>query len=145
MKGSRGADVELYVSGRYHQLDGITGIPFGLSWIPSDGDVFDEKLIAYYQYDAGAMLTTANDERFQSLLLSMSFTDSSASSVAVRQALYALTALHVNGPAAAAKYKRKAVRALTFSHSLQEFADTKERLQHIAAGLLLGLFEVRTR
>jgi hypothetical protein len=72
----------------------------------------------------------------------MSFTDSSSSSVAVRQALYALTALHLYGYAVASKYKGKAIRALDYSHSLQTASSMKDRLQHIAADLLLGLFEV---
>jgi hypothetical protein len=72
----------------------------------------------------------------------MSFTDSSSSSVAVRQALYALTALHLYGYDVALGYKNKAVGALAHSHSSQGNATTKDRLQHIAAGLLLGMLRV---
>lgn len=71
----------------------------------------DDRVVA-------ATLTCIDDVRFRSLLLSMSFTDSSSSSVAVRQALYALTALHLYGyDAVALRYKAKATHALSHSHA----------------------------
>jgi hypothetical protein len=88
------------------------------------------------------MLTCTDDVRFQGLLLSMSFTDSSSSSVAVRQALYAITALHLYGFDVAVRNKAKAVRALVHSQSLQSTWNTKDQLQYLAACLLLSLFNV---
>jgi hypothetical protein len=139
----------------YHLL---SDLPKSLSWIPLDGSIFDEPLILHCkqsiniascatliitdEHKVAGMLTSTHDARFQNLLLSMSFTDNSSSSVAVRQALYALTALHLYGFEVAMRYKYKAVRALDHAHSLQWTSNTKDRLQHIAAGLLLSLFEV---
>jgi len=70
----------------------------------------------------------------------MSFIDSSSSSVAVRQALYALTALHLYEFDKAMQFKTKAICALL--DSSQSRWSIKDRLQNIAAGLLLSLFEV---
>lgn len=90
-----------------------------------------------------ASFVYASDIQFKHLLLSMSFTDSSSSSVAVRQALYALTALDLQGSDVAMLYKQKALQALFHSYSLQNICRAKERLQQMATGLLLTLFEVR--
>lgn len=74
----------------------------------------------------------------------MSFTDNYSSSIAVRQALYALTALHLRGRVIATQHKEKALRALASSYSKGYMFSNKEQLQHLAAGLLLTLFEVCT-
>jgi hypothetical protein len=87
------------------------------------------------------VLTSVHDKRFQSLLIAMSFTDSSPSSIAVQQALYALIALYVYGSVRAMPYKVKAIT--TLSNSFPEMINIKNGLQHIAAGLLLSLYEVR--
>lgn len=70
----------------------------------------------------------------------MAFTDSTSSSVAVRQALYALTALHVSQFNKAMQFRAKAISALLASS--QSSWSVKDRLQNIATGLLLTLFEV---
>jgi hypothetical protein len=98
-------------------------------------NISDDRVVA-------AKLTCVDDVSFRSLLLAMSFTDSSSSSVAVRQALYALTALHLYGYEVGLRYKNKAVGTLARLHSSQATATTKDRLQYIAAGLLLGMFRV---
>jgi hypothetical protein len=86
------------------------------------------------------MLISGEDSRFRGLLIAMSFIDSSTSSVAVLQALYAVTALLLYGPGKAEQYKARAISALsaTFRYNMS----IKEGLQRIAAGLLLSLYEV---
>jgi hypothetical protein len=90
-----------------------------------------------------AMLTSVDDRAFRSLLISMSFIDSSPSSVAVQQALYALIALYVYGRAQAIKFKVHAIKALNQSTGIR--LSTKDGLQRIVAGLLLSIYEVRKR
>jgi hypothetical protein len=94
----------------------------------------DEKVLS-------AMLTAVDDKRLQALLIGMSFIDNSPSSIAVRQALYALIAFYMYGRGPAMRYKVNAITALR--HSLQYSLVAKDGLQHIAAGLLLSLYEVR--
>ena len=132
-------DYTLRLNGLYDELEGIP-VPRGLTWIPFDSMTFDQDLISYYM--TGSVLLYAPDFKFQKLLLSMSFTDTSSSSVAVRQALYALTALSLYGYDTALHYQTKAMKALYHAYSMQENSSTKDRLQHIAAGLLLAAFEV---
>jgi hypothetical protein len=86
------------------------------------------------------MLTAVDDKRLQALLIGMSFIDNSPSSIAVQQALYALIAFYMYGRDIAMKYKVNAITALR--HSLQYDLFAKDRLQHIAAGLLLSLYKV---
>jgi hypothetical protein len=86
------------------------------------------------------MLTALDDKRLQSLLIGMSFIDNSPFSMAVQQALYALIAFYVYGHARAMRYKVNSITALRYS--LQCGLTAKDRLQHIAAGLLLSLYEV---
>ena len=76
------------------------------------------------------------------LLLSMAFIDHSATSVAVRQGLYALTALHLHRNDQAASHKWKSLQALRVSNHQQQY-DPKDRLQQLAASLLLTMFEVK--
>ena len=80
------------------------------------------------------------DDRLQRLVVAMSFADDSPSSAAVRQALYALTALHIHDFQRATKLKAKAIRSLF--QSPQAGLDVKDNLQRVAAGLLLSLCEV---
>jgi hypothetical protein len=95
----------------------------------------DEKVLS-------AMLTAVDDKRLQALLIGMSFIDNSPSSIAVQQALYALIAFYMYGSGVAMKYKVNAITALT--QSLHYGLIAKDGLQHIAAGLLLSLYEVWT-
>lgn len=87
------------------------------------------------------MLTVVADKRLLSLLYGMSFIDNSLSTTAVQQALYALIALKMYGSAVAMEYKVNAITAL--KNSVQKGLGAKDGLQHIAAGLLLSLYEVR--
>ncbi len=96
-------------------------------------NLLDEQVVA-------TTLTSSDDTRFKGLLLSMSFVDSSSSSIAVRQALYALTALHLYEFEKAMQFRAKAISALL--DPTQSIWSIKDWLQNIAAGLLLSLFEV---
>lgn len=134
-------------------------IPRPLSWRASGTGEFENILMthckdksALYSYNCplicsdedvtSAMLTSTDDMRFRGLLFAMSFIDSTPSSVAVQQALYALIALYVYGSTARAMpFKVRAVTAL--SRSFPSSLNAKDGLQHIAAGLLLSLYEVR--
>jgi hypothetical protein len=88
-----------------------------------------------------AMFTSVGDKRFRGLLIGMSFIDSSPASVAVQQSLYALIALYVYGYTRSMPFKVNAITAL--NHSFRSCLNAKEGLQHIAAGILLSLYEVR--
>ena len=87
------------------------------------------------------MLTSVDDGRFRGLLIAMSFLDSSASSMSVLQSLYALAALHLYGHKSAIPFKEKAVKSL--SMSAQSSLSSMEKMQHIAAQLLLSMYEVQ--
>jgi hypothetical protein len=88
-----------------------------------------------------AMLTSADDKQLRGLLIAMSFVDNTPSSVAVQQALYALIALYVDrNTIRSMPFKVRAVTALR--HSFPSSVNAKDGLQHIAAGLLLSLYEV---
>lgn len=86
------------------------------------------------------MLTAVDDKRLLAMLYGMSFIDNSLSTTAVQQALYALIALQMYGRAVAMKYKVNAITALR--SSLHRGLGAKDGLQHIAAGLLLSVYEV---
>ncbi|KAF2663652.1 hypothetical protein BT63DRAFT_108716 [Microthyrium microscopicum] len=115
-------------------------VPQSMSWIPSGTDGFNSTLVSHYERSIAATLTLLDDEKFKGLLISMSFTDNSLSSVAVRQALYALTAINLYGFETASIFRRKATQALL--DSIETPLSARDQLQHIAAGLLLGLFEM---
>ena len=87
------------------------------------------------------MLTSVEDHQFRSLLITMSFLDDSASSISVMQSLYALAALHLYGSTKARPFKIRAVKALMMSAQMN--LSSVEGLQHIAARLLLSLYEVQ--
>jgi hypothetical protein len=86
------------------------------------------------------MLTSSDDKRFRGLLIAMSFIDSTPSTLAVQQAVYALIAVYMYGPLYGMPFKFKAITALNRSFSTR--LNAKDGLQHIAAALLLCLYEV---
>lgn len=86
------------------------------------------------------LLTSEEDRRFHRLLIAMCFIDNSPSSVAVQQALYALIALYIYERTRSMQYKVNAITAL--NHSFRSSLNAKDGLQHIAAGLLLSLYEI---
>ena len=70
----------------------------------------------------------------------MSFADSSSSSCAVLQAIFALASLHLYGQSQGIVFKEKALLAMEASSS--ERSGMREALQRIAAAMILGLYEV---
>ncbi|KAF2430598.1 hypothetical protein EJ08DRAFT_239139 [Tothia fuscella] len=116
------------------------GIPRPLPWIASGNSQNESHLLSYYDEVLSVMLTSIDDPKFRSLLISMSFIDSAPSSIAVQQALYALIAIHIYGPTEAKRYKLRAITAL--SQSFNNPLSTKEGLQQIAARLLLSICEM---
>ena len=70
----------------------------------------------------------------------MSFADSSSSSCAVLQAIFALASLHLYGQSQAIVLKEKALLAM--EASLNEGSGMRQVLQRIAAAMILGLYEV---
>ncbi|KAH8665998.1 fungal-specific transcription factor domain-containing protein [Tricladium varicosporioides] len=116
-------------------------VPKPLSWRASGSGELENILMSHYEDVLSTILTSADDKRFRGLLIAMSFIDSTPSSVAVQQALYALIALYVYGCASRAMpFKVRAITAL--NQSFQSNVNAKDGLQHIAAGLLLSLYEM---
>ena len=87
------------------------------------------------------MLTSASDSGLRDLLVAMSFLDDSIFSAGVLQSLYALAALHLYGHKRAQRFKAKAVQALDMA--AKATLSMVEKLQRIAARLLLSLYEVQ--
>ena len=86
------------------------------------------------------MIASVSSRQFYSLILRMSFADSSSSSCAVLQAIFALASLHLYGQSQAIVFKENALLAIEASSS--EGSGTREVLQRIAAAMILGLYEV---
>jgi hypothetical protein len=86
------------------------------------------------------MIASVSSQQFHSLILRMAFADSSSSSCAVLQAIFALASLHLYGQSQAIVFKEKALLAI--EASLNEGSGMREVLQRIAAAMILGLYEV---
>jgi hypothetical protein len=79
----------------------------------------------------------------RNILLRMALSDGSPTTNAVMQSMLAVSSLHRFGPRSQAiNLKQSALR--TLAESLVTGIDTKEALQHMAAGMLLCTFEVMT-
>ncbi|KAF2093945.1 hypothetical protein NA57DRAFT_80950 [Rhizodiscina lignyota] len=120
----------------------VDRIPRGLHWISPDLGNVDSVLLSYYESVIATMFTSVDDIQFRGLLVAMSFIDNSPSSSGVLQSVYALSALQLYGKGNAAQYKDAALAALELS--TRQALTTKDRLQHIAANLLLCSYEICT-
>ncbi|OCL14685.1 hypothetical protein AOQ84DRAFT_384532, partial [Glonium stellatum] len=112
----------------------------GPSWLPSTLEEHRTTLLSYYEVVISKMVASVSSPQFRSLILRMSFADSSPSSCAVLQAIFALASVHLYGPSPAIAFKQKALLAL--EASLNEETGMREVLQRIAAAMLLGLYEI---
>ena len=77
----------------------------------------------------------------RNILLRMALTDGSPGSKAVMQSILALSSLHRFGPRPQA-INLKSSALQTLAATLATGIDTKVALQHVAAGMLLCMFEV---
>lgn len=102
-----------------------------------------QMLLSYYETNLSRTFTIIDDSfnGFRHLLIKMALFDTSSSSNAVLQAIYALSAYRLNGPSQSVAYKVEAINFLTAS--MKEFSSTKDSLQTLAASMLLCLYEVR--
>ncbi|KAF5026988.1 hypothetical protein F66182_861 [Fusarium sp. NRRL 66182] len=100
----------------------------------------DSNLLHYYLHNAGCFLLNPLGSLTQ-LLLQIGLTDSSPSSVAVINALLAISALHVSGEARAITFKTKAI-AMTRASLKRDNSDSV-MIGNLAASMLLYLYETR--
>lgn len=112
----------------------------GPSWIPSSLEERRATLISYYEMVISKMIASVSNQQFCSLILRMSFADSSSSSCAVLQAIFALASLHLYGQSQAIVFKEKALLAIEASSN--ERSGMREVLQRIAAAMIMGLYEI---
>lgn len=96
----------------------------------------ENSLLAYCTH----LSTRLERHNHYQLLLKMSLSDDSLASTAVLQAMLALSSLHLHRFAEGYAHRARALSALI--SSAKELHKCKETLQHIAAHMLLCLFEV---
>lgn len=99
----------------------------------------DYLVVHQIVYNVTLSMNDARESHY-SLLLNMSLGDDSPASLAVLQGMLSLSALYLHGPTAGLLHKVKALSALSLSSTKPLLY--KEGLQHIAANMLLCLFEV---
>lgn len=92
---------------------------------------------------SSSLLTLGEDNTaLRNTLIRMALTANSPASAGVLQSIFALCSLRLHGPHhKAVSYQIAALRLLRESVG-QDFG-SKETCQHVAAGMLLGLYEVR--
>ncbi|KAF2272616.1 uncharacterized protein EI97DRAFT_406091 [Westerdykella ornata] len=117
-------------------------VPFGSTMLGAVTSE-DRDLLLYFERHASRSLPLLGDDPSQvgTLLIRMALTGNTPSATAVLYALLAVSSLHQNGiQEQAIKYKISALNKLALA-SRTKFG-VPELLQHIAAGMLLGSFEV---
>ncbi|KAF1816827.1 hypothetical protein P152DRAFT_504320 [Eremomyces bilateralis CBS 781.70] len=128
--------------GKY--LSGSPVLTTPVRWIPHQLDASQEALVQYFESHASFSLTTVGIDalKLRSTLLRLAFMSSAPASAAVLQSLLAVASLHCYGhQPRAAHYKLSAIQLL--NESSKRGLETKEIIQHGAAGMLLASFEIQ--
>ncbi|KAK7402554.1 hypothetical protein QQX98_011692 [Neonectria punicea] len=122
-----------------------SALPMSVNWMPWKLDASEMDLLLYFESTAASALSTFGHEQaeLRDLLIRMCFSDNTASSNAVLQAILALASVHQDGHQnQATQLKLGALRALRDSLVNIDKCEAKA-MQHVAAGMVLCSLEIQ--
>ncbi|KAK7431785.1 hypothetical protein QQZ08_001725 [Neonectria magnoliae] len=122
-----------------------SALPMSVSWMPWKLEASEMDLLRYFESTAASALSTFGHEQaeLRDLLIRMCFSDNTASSNAVLQAILALASVHQDGHQnQATQLKLGALRALRDSLGNIDKCEAKA-MQHVAAGMVLCSLEIQ--